>query len=96
MVRHQHRRGRGRVSTEGVEAGDQPLTPAESARIDKIVEQTINDTPITMVRNNFVELAREAKCDLLLMVVAPATANAGSAWETRSALYLKRDARLAR
>jgi predicted O-methyltransferase YrrM len=37
-------------------------------RIDKIVEQTINDTPITMVRNDFVMKAREAGCDLLLMV----------------------------
>jgi cephalosporin hydroxylase len=37
-------------------------------RIDRIIEQTINDTPITMVRNNFVQLAREAKCELLLMV----------------------------
>jgi predicted O-methyltransferase YrrM len=37
-------------------------------RIDQIHELTINDTPITMVRNDFVQHARESKCDLLVMV----------------------------
>jgi predicted O-methyltransferase YrrM len=37
-------------------------------RIGKVVWHTANDTPITMVRNDFVELAREQDCQVLVMV----------------------------
>lgn len=36
-------------------------------RIGEIVEETIGDTPITMVRNRFVVNARKAGCDILVM-----------------------------
>lgn len=37
-------------------------------RVGKVVSHTVGDTPITMVRNRFVKLAREQGCHLLLMV----------------------------
>lgn len=37
-------------------------------RVGRIVTRTLNDTPITMVRNRFVEFARQEKCHLLMMV----------------------------
>ena len=32
------------------------------------IGKTLNDTPITMVRNEFVKLAKREKCDILVMV----------------------------
>lgn len=40
----------------------------EDPRIENVYHKTINDTPITMVRNRFVKLAKEAGADILVMV----------------------------
>lgn len=37
-------------------------------RVGEIVTKTIGDTPVTLTRNRFVRMAREAGCHLLLMV----------------------------
>lgn len=37
-------------------------------RVGKVVSYTVGDTPVTMVRNRFVRLAREQGCHLLMMV----------------------------
>lgn len=44
------------------------LKIGKDPRISGLVTKTIADTPITMVRNDFVRLAKANGCDLLLMV----------------------------
>ena len=40
----------------------------DDPRIGRVITKTLSDTPVTMVRNQFVELARKSECHLLLMV----------------------------
>lgn len=44
------------------------LAAKKDERIGNIVTRTLSDTPVTMVRNQFVNLARQNKCDILVMV----------------------------
>lgn len=44
------------------------LACKQDERIGNIYEKTLSDTPITMVRNRFVELAKAAGADVLVMV----------------------------
>ena len=39
----------------------------DDPRIGRVVTKTLSDTPVTMVRNQFVKLARQSQCHLLLM-----------------------------
>jgi hypothetical protein len=54
----------------------------ERGRIGEVVTRTINDTPITMVRNRFVEMARQHDCHLLMMIDSDQSPNKhkGEAW----------------
>lgn len=72
FIAHPSYGGNGGVSSEHPDIREWEVETALKMRADPRVESfctaTIADTPVTMVRNEFVRLAREAGCDLLLFV----------------------------
>lgn len=48
--------------------GETILKMRADSRISHLDHKTLNDTPITMVRNQFVKRAKQCKADLLLMI----------------------------
>lgn len=61
---------------------DLMLKLKDDPRIGRVVTRTMSDTPVTMVRNKFVSMARAAQCHLLLMADSDQSPNKhkGESW----------------
>lgn len=72
LIGHPSYGGNGGISSEHPDirewACETLLKMKADPRVGEIYSHTLSDTPITMVRNRFVKLAKQHKCDLLLMV----------------------------
>jgi len=86
LIGHPSYGGNGGISSEHPDirewACETILKMKADPRIGEIHVKTIADTPITMVRNRFVDLARQNNCHLLLMVDSDQSPNChrGEPW----------------